>query len=143
MVVTTQFKASCRFCPLQCLCTKSAGIHRSYKPFLYLRSHCHQYFRLNLELNTRALLTCDIYLALCRKLSTQQLPWAWYQACNLTLWAFTYILSAYAAIFMDYAWEQLRLATIVVGVFATLLEVANSIEEPFRCAWTLMLFSHL
>ena len=68
----------------------------------------------------------------CRKLTQVQLPYAWYQASHFCLTAFTVTLPYVAAFWMNEYWLAVPTAGLTVLLFATMNEIANSIEEPFK-----------
>lgn len=61
-----------------------------------------------------------------------QLPYAWYQASHFCLTAFTLTLPYVAAFWMTEYWLAVPTAGLTVLLFATMNEIANSIEEPFK-----------
>ena len=75
-------------------------------------------------------------LLFCRKLSTHQLPWGWYQACYWSLWLFAVLMPITVSLYAEpkwTTWTKMLSSVLIVAIYATLHEVANYTEEPVRC----------
>jgi hypothetical protein len=61
-----------------------------------------------------------------------QLPYAWYQASHFFLFAFAITLPYVAAYWINEYWLAVPTTFLLVLLFATMNEIANAIEEPFK-----------
>lgn len=70
---------------------------------------------------------------LCRKLARHPVPRGWRMACEWSLWTFTVMMPIATTLFMKYIVSRVFVSFLVVVAFASLFEVANYIEVPYRC----------
>jgi predicted membrane chloride channel (bestrophin family) len=84
----------------------------------------------------------DLRQLTCRKLANYQLPFGWYLASHVFLWGFIITLPLTAVVWMQSWLMALASSFIVVGVYATLHEIALQMEEPFSWYPNMIPLSH-
>lgn len=68
----------------------------------------------------------------CRNLAHTQVPFQWYEACEVCLWIFLFTLPVIAGKWFNEWWLAFCVTFITALAFASINDIANRVEEPFK-----------